>query len=169
MPNAGNLRLSKWDYRFINLAKEVSTWSKDRTKVSAVLVRPDNSLVSVGFNGLVPGMNDDEYLKDRDFKNKCVRHAEENAIWFGRHEPSFEGYTIYIYGWPGPCGTCAAEIAMAKIGRVIGAFETIPNPDWIPSIKAAFTLLDVKGILHESYRKNCLCEYEEVKEFPLTF
>ena len=58
--------LDKWDKRFIKLARTVSEWSKDATKVGAVLTRPDHSLVSVGFNGLIPGM-DDALLADREF------------------------------------------------------------------------------------------------------
>jgi len=148
------MSLDKWDERFIKHAKEVSSWSKDRTKVGAVLVRPDHSIVSVGFNGLIPGMDDSTCLCDREFKNRIVRHAEENAFWFGRHEPSFEGYTIYIYGWPGPCGTCSSEIGMARLGRVVGAFNSIPNNDWLPSIEAAFKQLDEVHIKHETYQEH---------------
>ena len=43
----------KWDRRFLRLAREVASWSKDpSTKVGAVLVDPlDNTIVSLGYNG----------------------------------------------------------------------------------------------------------------------
>jgi dCMP deaminase len=145
------LRLSKWDKRFIKLAKEVSGWSKDDTKVGAVLTRPDHSLVSVGFNGFVPDM-DDDLLADREFKNLCVRHAEENAIWFGRHEPSMVGYIMYIYGWPGPCGKCASAIAMAQLSRVVGIYETDAKTDWSRSIEASNVVLRSRNVKMEAYK-----------------
>jgi dCMP deaminase len=144
--------LNKWDKRFIKLAKEVSGWSKDGTKVGAVLTRPDHSLVSVGFNGLVPGMDDSHFLLDREFKNLCVRHAEENAIWFGRHEPSMVGYVMYLYGWPGPCGKCAAAIAMAGLSRVVGVYENDAKTDWDKSIQAASVTLQARNVKLEAYK-----------------
>lgn len=48
--------LSKWDERFIELARLVATWSKDpSTKVGAVIVRPYRTVASVGFNGFARG------------------------------------------------------------------------------------------------------------------
>lgn len=36
--------MDKWDQRFLELAKVVSTWSKDpSTKTGAVIVRPDKT------------------------------------------------------------------------------------------------------------------------------
>jgi dCMP deaminase len=144
--------LDKWDKRFIKLAKEVSGWSKDGTKVGAVLTRPDHSLVSVGFNGLVPGMDDSHFLSDREFKNLCVRHAEENAIWFARHEPSMVGYIMYLYGWPGPCGKCAATIVMAGLSRVVGVYENDAKTDWNKSIEAALATLQARNVKLEAYK-----------------
>jgi dCMP deaminase len=151
MPVSANLSLSKWDKRFIKLAKEVAGWSKDGTKVGAVLTRPDHSLVSVGFNGFVPNM-DDALLSYREFKNLCIRHAEENAIWFGRHEPSMVGYTMYIYGWPGPCGKCASAIAMAQLSRVVGIYEIDAKTDWSRSIEAAHVVLKSRNVKIEAYK-----------------
>lgn len=143
--------LNKWDKRFIKMAKEVSEWSKDGTKVGAVLTRPDHSLVSVGFNGLVPDM-DDAHLEDRDFKNLCIRHAEVNALWYARHEPSMVGYIMYIYGFPGPCGNCAAAIAMAQLSRIVGVYDNDAKTDWSKSIEAAGVVLKSRKVKHESYK-----------------
>ena len=39
--------MQKWDLRFIELAKLVSTWSKDpSTKVGSVIVRPNKTVAS---------------------------------------------------------------------------------------------------------------------------
>jgi dCMP deaminase len=43
--------LSKWDERYLALAKEVSTWSKDpSTQVGAVTVGSKKEVLSQGFN-----------------------------------------------------------------------------------------------------------------------
>ena len=61
---------NKWDQRFLDIAKLVSTWSKDpSTQTGAVIVRPDRSVVSLGFNGFPKAMLDkDEWYNDRNEK-----------------------------------------------------------------------------------------------------
>ena len=49
----------KWDLKFIELAKHISGWSKDKnTKVGAVIVNDSNRIISTGYNGFVIGAND---------------------------------------------------------------------------------------------------------------
>jgi dCMP deaminase len=50
----------KWDKRFMELAKQVSTWSKDKsTGVGAVIVNDKKKVLSLGFNGFPRGVDDD--------------------------------------------------------------------------------------------------------------
>ena len=50
---------AKWDTRFLRLAFEVASWSKDHsTKVGAVIIGPDKDPRSFGYNGLPRGVND---------------------------------------------------------------------------------------------------------------
>jgi dCMP deaminase len=108
----------KWDTRFIHLAKQVSTWSKDpSTKCGAVIVRPDNTVCSLGFNGFPRGMADtEERLNNREDKYSRVIHAEINAILFAR-EP-IDGYTLYT--WPFlTCDRCAVQVIQSGIKRVM--------------------------------------------------
>ena len=52
------LKLGKWDVRFLKLAHEVASWSKDpSTKVGCVLVK-GKKVISVGYNGLPMGIED---------------------------------------------------------------------------------------------------------------
>lgn len=112
---------NKWDRRFLEMAELVSTWSKDpSTKVGAVIVRPDRTVASVGFNGFPRGCSDAaEFYADRDLKLSRVIHGEMNAILHAR-EP-LHGYTLY--SWPpgyGPsCDRCSAHIIQAGIKRVV--------------------------------------------------
>ena len=49
---------SKWDERFMEMARLVSSWSKDpSSQVGAVIAR-GKFVVSVGFNGLPQGIAD---------------------------------------------------------------------------------------------------------------
>lgn len=107
-----------WDTRFAQLAKLVSLWSKDpSTKVGAVVVRPDKTIASVGFNGFPKGVPDDSsWYENRDIKYKVVKHAEENAILFSREV--LDGYTLYVYPLP-PCSSCAGDIIQRGIKRVV--------------------------------------------------
>ena len=74
--------MSKWDQRFLELAKQISTWSKDpSTQVGCVVVGPDREIRSTGFNGLPRGIEDtSERLNNREIKYPMICHAEENAI-----------------------------------------------------------------------------------------
>lgn len=107
-----------WDIRFAQLAKLVSLWSKDpSTKVGAVIVRPDKTIASVGFNGFPKGVPDlPEWYADRDIKYKIVKHAEENAILFAQED--IKGHTLYVYPLP-PCSSCAGDIIQRGIKRVV--------------------------------------------------
>ena len=75
--------MSKWDVRFLRLALEVSTWSKDRsTQVGAVIVGEDRSPGPYGYNGF-PRIIDDEKEERhiRPTKYDWTEHAERNAIY----------------------------------------------------------------------------------------
>src|SRR5438552_10625585 len=118
-------RQTKWDRRFIDLAKLVASWSKDpSTKCGAVIVRPDNTIVSTGFNGFPRGCTDrQDYYEEREMKYARVVHAELNAILHAR-EP-LEGYTMFTTpGAIGPsCDRCSAHIIQAGIKRVVHEYD----------------------------------------------
>ena len=51
--------LDKWDERYLALAAEIATWSKDpSTQVGAVTVGSKKEVLSQGFNGFPRGIND---------------------------------------------------------------------------------------------------------------
>ena len=107
-----------WHNRFLDLAKHISTWSKDpSTKVGAVIVNDKKQIVGMGYNGFPRGIEDSKNnLTNRKLKYKMVIHAEENAIL--NATSSVEGCTIYV--WPFmPCSTCAAKLIQVGIKRVV--------------------------------------------------
>jgi len=108
----------KWDLRFLALAEHVASWSKDpSTQVGAVIVRPDRTIASLGYNGFPRWIADtDERLNDRETKYKLMVHCEMNAIISAR-EP-LKGYTLYVHPFM-TCARCAVHIAQAGISRVV--------------------------------------------------
>ena len=113
--------LDKWDKRYLALAKEVSTWSKDpSTQVGAVTVGQKKEVLSQGFNGFPRGIEDsDERYSDRPTKYKFVVHAEMNAIYNATYSGvSLDGATLYVYGLP-ICSECAKGIIQVGIKKVV--------------------------------------------------
>lgn len=106
----------KWNNRFIELASHISTWSLDpSTKVGAV-ISEGKKLISIGYNGPPPGIDDSFALRDRDTKISCTIHAEMNAIDFSGRDNLSE-CTLYITH--PPCDRCTAYIIKKRVGHVI--------------------------------------------------
>src|ERR1035437_2012178 len=99
--------MADWDARFLELARLVSSWSKDpSTQVSAVITR-GKFVVSLGFNGHAKGVTDSPgRVENREVKYRTIIHAEINAILTAKQD--LEGCTIYL--WPFmPCSQCRSE------------------------------------------------------------
>lgn len=127
---------NKWDLRFIELAKHIAQWSKDPgTKVGAVIVRPNRTIASVGYNGLPRGIsNEESILADRPTKLALTVHAEVNAIIHAK-EP-LNGCSLFV--WPfQPCSHCAAKIIQTGIQRVVAPKNPPANDDWRVSFSLA--------------------------------
>lgn len=141
--------MNKWDERFLNLAELVASWSKDpSTQCGAVIVRPDKTVASVGFNGFPKGCDDDpEFYADRDLKLARVVHAELNALLHAREDVS--GYTMYT--WPpgfGPsCDRCTAHIIQAGITRVVHQLDRSDFASrWKEAAERGLQMYDEAGV-----------------------
>jgi dCMP deaminase len=108
-----------WDEFFLGMAKYVSLKSKDpSTKSGSVIVRPDRSVASIGFNGFPKKMPDPPYMYDnREEKYSRIIHSEVNAAIFCRDQ-SMEGYTLYNWPLP-PCDRCLVEMVQHGITRFV--------------------------------------------------
>jgi dCMP deaminase len=134
---------AKWVARFTDLAKEISTWSKDpSSQVGAVIVRPDRTICSVGFNGFPRKVCDHPHaIANRDTKLLRTIHAELNAILSAK-EP-LEGYSLFV--WPfQPCSNCAAAIIQSGIKDVYCPYNAHLDTyeRWRESFKAALQMFD---------------------------
>lgn len=145
-------RAQEWDRRFLKLAQEVASWSKDpSTKVGAVIVDGRRRIVSVGYNGFPEGIEDNPfYLNDPDQRDqKLLRtvHAEVNAILnAGR---GVKGYTMYCTFFP--CDKCALVVIAAGIKHIVAPLDGLDNPRWKDSFEKTRTLLQEAGVTAALY------------------
>lgn len=130
-------KLSKWDRRFIEMANHIAAWSKGpRTRVGAVIVRPDRSIASLGYNGPPRGFDDEAFLDmPREEQHKFVIHAEINAIRQAHRDEDLSNYTLYVSPML-PCKDCARAVVSTGIRRVV-AYCGHMSQDWIESAKEA--------------------------------
>jgi dCMP deaminase len=137
--------MTDWDRRFLDLAEHIGGWSKDpSTKTGCVIVRPDRTVASFGYNGFPRGVSDfEERLADRQVKYAMVVHAEANAVLSAYER--LAGYTAYTH--LAPCSSCAGLLIQAGIVRVVAPHSTVYQLErWADSFNVARTMLDEAGV-----------------------
>lgn len=123
---------SKWDARFMRLAKEISTWSKDpSSKIGAVIVNDDRRILSTGYNGFPRGIADtEERLNNKEEKYPRIVHGELNALLGALYNGvSVKDATLYVYGLP-VCSDCTKSVIQSGIGRVVINMSALDNDKW---------------------------------------
>ncbi len=131
----------KWHYRFLDLAFTVAKWSKDPSrKVGAVIVRPDRSICSLGYNGFARGVKDlEERYTNRDVKYELVVHAEQNAIISARED--LTGFTIYSTLMP--CSRCTSMIINSGMKTIVTLVDDL-DKDTHDNTKVRFDLTEIQ-------------------------
>jgi dCMP deaminase len=113
---------ASWDNTFLQIAYDASQRSPDsETQVGAVVVSQSNHILSVGYNGWMPGVNDDMIPNTRPLKHTWVIHAELNAILNCEHRP----VGAKLYCTHQPCLNCFFACVAAGISEVIHISDTI--------------------------------------------
>jgi dCMP deaminase len=138
--------LDKWDYRFLRIAREVSTWSKDPgTCVGAVLVK-DKRILATGYNGFPQFIEDGpERYQNREIKLAYTVHAEVNAILnAARNGSKTNGSTIYVTF--SPCVSCSTGLIQAGISRVVCPDLSLAPARWAESFGLGQSLLKEAGV-----------------------
>jgi dCMP deaminase len=140
-----------WISKYINLAKEIASWSKDPSrKVGAVAVSGKGQVLATGYNGFPRGMFDSpERYNDRSLKYKYVVHAEMNCIYNATYNGvSLDGASLFVWGLP-PCSECAKGIIQVGIKNVYySTKEDIPE-QWLTSLQLTQEMFtEVKISLH---------------------
>lgn len=136
----------KWDTRMLEVAKLHASWSKDpSTKTGTVIVRPDKTECSHGYNGFPRGISDKiELYENRVEKYRRIIHAEVNALLTAK-EP-LSGYTLYV--WPlMPCERCAINIIQSGIIKVVAPVILKKYEDrWGESFELSASLFNEAGV-----------------------
>lgn len=146
----------KWDLRFLGLAREISTWSKDPSSgVGSVIANGDRRIISLGYNGFPLNIIDDpsRYI-DRDLKYQLVIHAEMNALLFARGYT--KGCTIYTYPFPA-CVRCGVHIIQAQIKRVVSLdLDDDTRTRWGTDMELANDIMKEAGLEISIYPRNTI-------------
>ena len=119
-----NVTDPKWQKRFIELAETMSSWSKDTTKVGAVIVTESCKIVGQGYNGFLPGVDDDLIKLGREFKIDHTVHAEVNAF---ANNTSNSHENLYLFVTKPICLECAKLAGLNKI-KGIFCLEASDDP-----------------------------------------
>lgn len=143
-----------WEEYFMGLALLSKERSKDPvTQVGACIVANDNRVLSLGYNGMPCGINDNDlpWGKVGEFVNTkyaYVCHAELNAIlnYKGMHK-ELDGATIYVTLFP--CNECTKAIIQTGIKKIIYYDDKYHNSSYCEASK---NMLDKAGVIYEKYK-----------------
>ena len=141
---------NKWDKRYMDLAKQVGTWSKDPSKqIGAVAIGSKGQVLAQGYNGFPRGIDDNESrLNTKETKYKYVVHAEMNLIYNATFNGiSLNGSTVYVYGLP-VCSECAKGLIQVGVKQIVMSKDSLENSDekWLESFELTIALLNEAGI-----------------------
>ncbi len=126
--------------------------SKDpNTQVGACIVGEDNRILSVGYNGMPQGCEDDDMPWGRDgsaldSKYMYVCHAELNAILNYRGTGSMKGAKLYVTLFP--CNECAKAIIQSGIKEVIYRSDKYADAE---STIASKKMFEQTGVLYRQF------------------
>lgn len=142
-----------WDEYFMGVAMLSAMRSKDsNTQVGACIVSPENKIISVGYNGMPTGCDDDEMPWEREgvpleTKYPFVCHAELNAI-LNRQAVSLSDSRIYVTLFP--CNECAKAIIQSGIKEVIYFENKYADSD---GVKASIKMFEKTGVKYRKLEK----------------
>jgi dCMP deaminase len=128
----GNMERN-WDSSFLKIARIISSHSTCiRKKVGALLVK-DNRIISMGYNGVLPGQKHCEDIfkntedeigrvffmeEHNEFSRAKEVHAEQNCISYAaKYGIKTEGSCLYVT--ISPCKDCAKIIVASGIKKVV--------------------------------------------------
>lgn len=140
-----------WEEYFMGIAQLSAMRSKDpSTQVGACIVNSDNKVVSIGYNGMPAGCEDDcmPWGKGEglDSKYLYVCHAEFNAI-LNSHNLNLKGTRIFVTLFP--CNECAKAIIQTGIKEVI--YLSNKYGDSL-SCQASRKMFDLAGITYREFK-----------------
>ena len=140
-----------WDAYFMGIAVLSAMRSKDPgTQVGACIVGADKKILSMGYNGMPTGCDDDHmpWAREGDpleTKYLYVCHAEFNAI-LNSGARDLKGSTLYVTLFP--CNECTKAIIQSGIKHVVYMEDKYAGTD---AIAASKKMLDMTNITYTQY------------------
>jgi dCMP deaminase len=136
-----------WDEYFMGIAVLSAMRSKDpSTQVGACIVDGENKVVSIGYNGMPSGCDDDvlPWGKGEGLESKYlyVCHAEFNAILNTRDGSHLKGCKLYVTLFP--CNECAKAVIQTGIKEIIYADDKYKDSIETQASKRMFHMAGVK-------------------------
>ena len=136
-----------WDEYFMGIAVLSSLRSKDpSTKVGACIVDNEHKVVSIGYNGMPRGIEEENlpWEKGEGLESKYlyVCHAEFNAILNTRNGATLQGCSLYVTLFP--CNECAKAIIQTGIKEVVYADNKYKDTTETQASLRMLTLAGVK-------------------------
>ena len=143
-----------WDEYFMGVAMLAGQRSKDpNTQVGACIVSDDNKILSIGYNGMPLGCDDDDFSwnrnREEDNKYFYIVHSELNAI-LNYRGGSLEGSKIYVTLFP--CNECAKAIIQSGIKEVIYWRDDYKDTR---EVQASKRLFQTAGVTITAYEPSC--------------
>lgn len=139
-----------WEEYFMGIAILSSMRSKDpSTQVGACIANAENKVVSIGYNGMPQGLEDDKmpwgHGEGLDSKYLYVCHAEFNAI-LNSQISNLKGTKIYVTLFP--CNECAKAIIQTGIKEIVYL-----NDKYADSLetKASKRMLDMANVKYRPF------------------
>jgi len=137
-----------WDTYFMSLVYLTGMKSKDEnTHLGAVIVTEDNTIISIGYNGLPRGVKYNDERQQRPEKYYWFEHAERNAIYNAtRIGINLKDSIMYTNGTP--CCDCARAVIQAGIKKVIvdKHWESKNQDRWLKESKKSRIMFKETGI-----------------------
>lgn len=144
-----------WDEYFMGIAILSSARSKDpSTKVGACIVSKAKKVLSLGYNGMPVGVDDNLIPWGRDgeeleTKYPYVCHAELNAILNAGRDLTDSKVYVTLF----PCNECAKAIIQAGIKEIIYLSDKYGDS---PATLASKKLLQMAGVKVTRYQGRIL-------------
>lgn len=145
-----DIHSTKWATNLVNLAREVSTWSKDdSTKVGAIIVAGDGRPLSWGYNGFPYNIDDTVVERNqRPLKYQYVCHAERNAMDLSQGDLRSSTMIVTM----SPCSECAKSIIQRGITHVMvdssGSIDNVPER-WVADLIIGRDMLLEAGVKYK--------------------
>lgn len=140
-----------WDEYFMGICSFTAHRSKDpNTPLGCCIVSEDNRIISIGYNGMPNGCDDDHMPWEREglpleTKYLYVCHAELNAILNSKAD--LRGTRLYTSLFP--CNECAKAIIQSGIAEIVYDSDKYHDSDMMIASRKLFDLAGVKYRAYE--------------------